>query len=119
VEVRRAQPEERPLVPVAAAQTDQQGSYVLTVGPDNKVRQQPVTLGRQVAQGFIVTKGLSGGEQVIVQGLQKVRPGEVVKPVPEPASGDTATAQADPSGPASTAQAGSSAPASTASAQGR
>ncbi len=81
VQVRRTTPEKKPMVPVAAAQTDQKGSYVLTVGPDDKVKQQPVTLGRQVAQSFIVNQGLTGGERVIVQGMQKVRPGEVVKPV--------------------------------------
>jgi len=100
-EVRRATPEEKPLLPVAAAQTDQKGSYVLVVGPDNKVKQQQVKLGRQVAQNFIVEQGLSGGEQVIVQGVQKVHPGEVVKPVMQsaspqsPSAGNTVAQQGD------------------------
>ena len=81
VEVRRAQPEERPMVPVAAVQTEQSGSYVLVVGPDDKVRQQPITLGRQIAQDFIVTKGLTGGERVIIEGVQKIRAGETVNPL--------------------------------------
>jgi membrane fusion protein (multidrug efflux system) len=81
VQVRRANPQQKPTVPVAAVQTDQQGSYVLLVGPDDKVKQQPVKLGRQIAQSFIVDQGLSGGEQVIVQGVQKVRPGQAVTPV--------------------------------------
>ena len=81
VEVRRSQPEERPMVPVAAVQTEQSGSYVLVVGPDDKVRQQPITLGRQIAQDFIVTKGLTGGERVIIEGVQKIRPGETVNPL--------------------------------------
>lgn len=93
VEVRRAEPEKRPLLPVAAAQTDQKGSYVLLVGPGNKVQQQPVKLGRQVAQDFIVTQGLSGGEKVIVEGVQKVHPGQVVNPVPEPAQQESASGQ--------------------------
>ncbi len=66
------------MVAVAAVQTDQSGSYVLTVGPDGTVHQQSVVLGRQIAQDFIVSKGLSGGERVIVEGVQKVRPGEKV-----------------------------------------
>ena len=90
VEVRRAKPQPRPLVPVAALQSDQAGSYVLLVGPDDKVRQQPVTLGRQVAQDYIVQKGLEGGERVIVAGVQKVRPGESVHPVPVPAAANAA-----------------------------
>ena len=92
------------MVPVAAVQTDQSGSYVLVVGADNKVRQQPVTLGQQIGQDFIVTQGLSGGEHVIVAGLQKVRPGETVQPSPAPAppqgtaSGAPAAAQIDNGG---------------------
>lgn len=92
VSVRRATPRERPVVPVAAVQTEQKGSYVLVVGPDNKVKQQPVTLGRQIAQDYIVEKGLTGGENVIVEGVQKVRPGETVKVTVQQPAG-TATAQ--------------------------
>lgn len=94
VDVRSATPEPRPMVPVAAVQTDQSGNYVLTVGADNTVKQQSVTLGRQVSQDFIVQKGLSGGERVITEGLQKVRPGEKVTP------------QTAPQPPATTAMAG-------------
>ncbi len=97
--VRRAQPELRPLVPVAALQTDQGGSYVLTVGADATVHQQPVVLGRQIAQDFIVTKGLSGGERVIVEGVQKVRPGEKV-------NAQEAPAQPKPGAPIATASGG-------------
>ncbi|HYZ23127.1 MAG TPA: efflux RND transporter periplasmic adaptor subunit [Rhodopila sp.] len=98
VEVRRSKPEEKPLVPVAAVQTDQQGSYVLVVGPDNKVRQQPVQLGRQIAQNEIVNKGLSGGERVIVAGVQKVQPGEVVNPTEAPPPDQSAAAAAQDQG---------------------
>ena len=93
VDVRRAQPQEAPLVPVQAVQTEQNGSYVLVVGADNKVEQRPVTLGRQIAQDFIVTKGLSGGERVITEGVQKVTPGATVNPIEAPAPAAQATAQ--------------------------
>jgi membrane fusion protein, multidrug efflux system len=86
VELRQAAPERRPLVPVEAVQIEESGSFVLLVGPDNKVKQQPVTLGPQIAQNFVVVKGLSGGERVIVAGLQKVRPAEIVNPVAAPTS---------------------------------
>ncbi|MGH7085611.1 MAG: efflux RND transporter periplasmic adaptor subunit [Acetobacteraceae bacterium] len=82
VELTRARPEMHPLVPVQAVQTDSGGSFVLLVGPDHKVKQQPITLGAQIAQNYIVEKGLSGGESVIVTGVQKVRPGEAVSAVP-------------------------------------
>jgi membrane fusion protein (multidrug efflux system) len=90
IEVRPAKPEERPVVPVAAVQTDEKGSYVLLVTPDNKVQQQRVQLGRQIAQNFIVEQGLSGNERVIVQGIQQVRPGQVVSPTTLSGSDETA-----------------------------
>jgi membrane fusion protein (multidrug efflux system) len=89
VEVRRAKPEKRPLVPVAAVQTDKSGGYVLVVGADDKVKQQPVKTGRQIGQNLIVESGLSGGEQVIVAGVQKVQPGQTVTTTeapPQPAA---------------------------------
>jgi membrane fusion protein (multidrug efflux system) len=78
VDVRRATPEKHPLVPVAAVQTDKSGNYVLVVGADGKVKQQPVKTGRQIGQDLIVDSGLSGGEQVIVAGVQKVQAGQTV-----------------------------------------
>lgn len=95
--VHSAKPEERLLVPVAAVQTDQKGSYVLTVGADNKVSQQPVTTGQQIAQSFIVTKGLAAGARVIVVGVQKVHAGEVVQTVEVPHDRE-AVAQGGPLG---------------------
>ncbi len=95
VSAKRATPQERPVVPVAAVQTEQKGSYVLVVGPDDKVKQQPVTLGRQIAQDYIIEKGLTGGENVIVEGVQKVRPGETVRVTVQQPSGTTTTAQAE------------------------
>ncbi|HUD59043.1 MAG TPA: efflux RND transporter periplasmic adaptor subunit [Acetobacteraceae bacterium] len=98
VEVRQAKPEMRVLVPVVAVQIDQKGSYVLIVGAGNKVAQQPITTAQQMAQNFVVTKGLGAGDRVIVAGVQKVQPGEVVNPIPAPVTvqqnGSQATAQA-------------------------
>lgn len=96
VELHSATPEERPLVPAEALQTNQHGSFVLIVGPDDKVKQQPVTLGRQIAQNFIVDKGLSGGERVIIAGVQKVKPGEKVAPVVAPPTNASATEPTEP-----------------------
>jgi membrane fusion protein (multidrug efflux system) len=92
--VRQAKPQERPMVPVAAVQTDQHGNYVLTVGSGDKVTQQPITTGQQIAQDFVVTKGLIAGERVIVEGVQKVHPGEVVNPTEGPAPPQQNAAQA-------------------------
>jgi hypothetical protein len=51
---------------------------VLTVGADNKVAQQTVVLGEQIAQNFIVKSGVKLGDRVIVDGIQKVKVGQVV-----------------------------------------
>jgi membrane fusion protein, multidrug efflux system len=87
INIRRAAPEQRPMVPVEAVQTEEHGSFVLLIGPDNKIKQQPVTLGPQIAQDFVVEKGVAAGDRIVVSGIQKARPGELVHPVPaEPAS---------------------------------
>jgi membrane fusion protein (multidrug efflux system) len=87
-------------VPQQAVQRDLNGSTVFVVGADNKVAVRPVTA--DVAQGdkWIVSDGLKTGDKVIVEGMQKVKPGAVVKPAPwNPA---TAAAPA-PAGAAATA----------------
>lgn len=69
-------------VPQQAVQRDLNGSTVFVVGADNKVAVRPVTA--DVAQGdkWIVSDGLKAGDKVIVEGMQKVKPGAVVKPAP-------------------------------------
>jgi membrane fusion protein (multidrug efflux system) len=69
-------------VPQRAVQASPQGQSVLIVDAEGKVVPRPITTGAMAGADFIVTDGLKGGEQVIVNGLQKVRPGAVVKPVP-------------------------------------
>lgn len=69
------------LIPQAAVQEGQQGKFVLVVDANNTVQQRYVVLGRRINAMWVVEKGLSAGEQVIVEGLQKVRPGAEVKPV--------------------------------------
>jgi membrane fusion protein (multidrug efflux system) len=81
-----AKPKEALLVPVAAVQTDQNSSFVLVVGPDKKVTQQTVTLGDQVDQNYIVKSGLTAGQDVIVDGIQKVTVGSTVSVTYAPAS---------------------------------
>lgn len=70
------------VVPQRAVQSNAQGQFVMVVGAENKVAAVPVTTGGMSGENFIIATGLKGGEQVIVNGLQKARPGSVVKPVP-------------------------------------
>ncbi|QFT32040.1 Efflux pump periplasmic linker BepF [Labrenzia sp. THAF82] len=68
------------VVPQAAIQRDQQGAFALAVTSDKKVEQKYVELGQQIETNFVVTKGLAEGDEVIIEGLQKVRPGVEVTP---------------------------------------
>jgi membrane fusion protein (multidrug efflux system) len=67
------------VVPQNAVQLDKSGHYVLTVDGQDKVVKKQITVGAQIASDWVVTAGLSKGDRVIVGGLQKVSPGEVVK----------------------------------------
>jgi membrane fusion protein (multidrug efflux system) len=67
-------------IPQAAIQRDQVGPFVLTVDQENRASVRRVKLGDEYDTKWIVTEGLSEGEPVIVEGIQKVTPGNPVKP---------------------------------------
>jgi membrane fusion protein (multidrug efflux system) len=68
-------------VPQRAVLGSAVGQSVMTVDAEGKVVPRPIKTGAMSGADFIVTDGLKGGEQVIVNGLQKVKPGATVKPV--------------------------------------
>jgi membrane fusion protein (multidrug efflux system) len=76
------QPVEVVAIPRAGVLSDQQGDYVFVVGPDNKAEQRRIQLGQSTPTLASVISGLSPGEKVIVEGLQRVRPGQPVSPGP-------------------------------------
>jgi membrane fusion protein (multidrug efflux system) len=76
------QPVEVVAIPRAAVLSDQQGDYVFTVGPDNKAEQRRIQLGQSTPTTASVISGLAVGEKVVVEGLQRVRPGQPVSPGP-------------------------------------
>jgi membrane fusion protein, multidrug efflux system len=78
VTVERGAPKSVLVVPQAAVQLDQAGSYVLVVDQASKVEQRRVTTGIEQGRDIVVTAGLKEGELLIVEGIQKVRPGQVV-----------------------------------------
>jgi membrane fusion protein (multidrug efflux system) len=85
----RAVVEERPdavLVPQLAVQEQQGAKIVLVVEAGDKVALRPVTLDERLQDLYIVKSGLKPGERVIVEGLQKARPGMQVKPELRPAA---------------------------------
>ncbi|SFN69607.1 membrane fusion protein, multidrug efflux system [Formivibrio citricus] len=96
-------------VPQRAVTLSPQGASVYVVDKEGKVAPVAVKTGGLSGKDWLVTGGLEGGEQVVVEGLQKVRPGAVVKPVPFNASAAAASA------PAASAPAASAASAAAAS----
>jgi membrane fusion protein (multidrug efflux system) len=74
----RGAPKSALIIPQSAVQLDQAGRYVLVVGPDKKVEQRRITTGTERGREVVVMEGLKEGELVIVEGIQKVRPGQVV-----------------------------------------
>jgi len=73
-------------IPRASVLTDQQGSYVYVVGPDNKVQQRRIQLGQSTPAIAVILDGLKEGETVVTDGIQRVRPGIEVKPAPAAAT---------------------------------
>jgi membrane fusion protein (multidrug efflux system) len=70
------------LLPQQAVTRGAQGDSVLVVGADGKPAPRPVQVGGSQNGEWVVTGGLKAGEQVIVDGFQKMQPGAPVKPVP-------------------------------------
>ena len=78
VTVERGEPVSALTVPQSAVLLDQAGRYVLVVDAAKKVEQRRITSGAERGRDIVVTAGLKEGELVIVEGIQKVRPGQVV-----------------------------------------
>lgn len=68
------------LIDERAVGTDQSRKFVLVVDADNKTAYREVTLGGTADGLRIVTAGLQAGERIVVNGLQRVRPGSLVAP---------------------------------------
>jgi membrane fusion protein (multidrug efflux system) len=81
VVVEAGTPEEKIVIPQSALIADQEGVYIFLV-QDGKAVIRRVRTGGAAGTGVIIDSGLQGGEQVIVQGLQSVRPGAPVRATP-------------------------------------
>jgi len=69
------------IVPQAGVQRDTSGTYVLVVGQDGNVARKDVTTGDMVNGNWVVSDGLATGDQIVVSGVQKARPGAPAKAV--------------------------------------
>ena len=70
------------LVPQPAVFDLQGTRQIAVVGSDNRIAIRPVTVGETIGHDWILTKGANAGERVVVEGVQKVRPGMQVDPKP-------------------------------------
>ncbi|RTZ17412.1 efflux RND transporter periplasmic adaptor subunit [Vibrio aquaticus] len=79
VELREKQTQDVIVIPRRAVQTDLEGNFVMVVAQGNVAERRNVELGTQLEQGVIVKNGLKAEEQVITQGLQRIRNGVPVR----------------------------------------
>lgn len=86
--------EERPtlLVDETAIGTDQAQKFVFSIGKDNTVEYRKVTLGPVADGKRIVRSGLNAGDMIIVNGVQRARPGAPVTPQPQVAQDSASSA---------------------------
>jgi membrane fusion protein (multidrug efflux system) len=85
--IRERAEEPRLVVPQAALQVDQSGYYVLVVDGQHKVERRALQVGTNIGTDIVATSGVREGDKVIVDGIQKVRPGIVVQDTALPAPG--------------------------------
>ncbi len=94
VRLEQAQVPSAILLPQQAVQRGSAGDTVMVVGADGKVAARPVKVSLGQDRQWVVLDGLAAGEQVVVEGFQKIRPNAVVKPVPWKAAASGAAASA-------------------------
>ena len=80
VSIQKGAPRAALVIPESAVQLDQAGTYVLVVDAANKVELRRFKIGSERNGTIVVADGLKAGERVIVEGMQKVRPGLTVAP---------------------------------------
>ena len=70
------------LIPERARGADQQGTFVLVVGAGGKVERRSIVLGSQEGELHVVAEGLTPEDLVVIDGVQRARPGMIVNPQP-------------------------------------
>jgi membrane fusion protein (multidrug efflux system) len=80
--VEGVEPVQAVVIPRAAVLQDQGGNFVFVVGPENRAQRVTVALGRSIGDQVVIEGGLQGGETVVTEGVQRVRPGQPVAPAP-------------------------------------
>ncbi len=81
------------LVTERAVAQDQGGTYLLVGNSDNKVERRSVTTGQRIDGLAVIEEGLQKDDRVVVEGVQRARPGRMVAPEPVEMSGLTTSAR--------------------------
>jgi membrane fusion protein (multidrug efflux system) len=89
VRVRLSERPDALLVPQRAVQQGQGGTSVFVVTADGTVEQRAVQTGARHGSLWLIERGVDAGESVVVEGIQKIRPGIKVATTPAPAEGST------------------------------
>ncbi len=76
-------PQNQIVIPQAAIQENQAGPFVLVVNPSQRVEMRPIKTGQRLGPEIVIKQGVAPGESIIVEGIQKVRPGAEVNAVPQ------------------------------------
>ena len=106
VRLEQAQAANAITLPQQAVTRTTQGDTVMVVSSDGKVTPRPVKIGSAKGTQWVVLDGLKTGEQVMVDGFQKLQPGATVTPVPwQPAGTASAASAAAPVSPAASSAA--------------
>ena len=105
VQVEQAKAGNAVLLPQQAVTRSSQGDSVMIVGGDGKVSPRPIKVGGEQGGQWVVLEGLKAGEQVMVDGFQKLQPGATVKPVAWSPRGSAAMGTAPASAAATPASA--------------
>jgi len=96
------------LVPERAVVKLQGKNFAWVIGADNRAAERPVKVGAQAGEQRVIQEGLTAGERIVVEGLQKVREGALVQPRTAAQMAQAAAAQAAQSPEPKTAREGES-----------
>ncbi|HML91693.1 efflux RND transporter periplasmic adaptor subunit [Methyloceanibacter sp.] len=102
-------PEKQIVVPQAAVQQNQSGPFVLVVDGNDQVQSRAIKTAQRVGTGIVVTDGLVPGQTIVVEGIQKVRPGAKVKVTYQNPSGTAENVDDTPAGEATSGAGGTEA----------
>lgn len=92
VRVPVAERQDLPLVTERAIGSDQSGRFIYVLGAENEIERRGVTVGQLVDGLRVIESGLTAGEKVVVNGIQRIRAGSVVDPQEAEMTAFTATA---------------------------